>query len=207
MKLILTSVAANVMNELLPHLEKSPQNLPVLFIPTAADPYVERSWMEDDRNKLQQLGFNVIDFNLKNKTISEVEGAFSNIGAIFVAGGNTFYLLEKIRQSGFDKVLKKFLDKGFPYIGSSAGSVILGPNIEPMYYLDDPTQAPALKDYQGLGLVDFITLPHYDESKYKQGYKELVKKYRQEYKLQPLDDNQAIIINEDKLESITVKQA
>ena len=67
MKLILTSVAANVMNELLPHLEKSPQNLPVLFIPTAADPYVERSWMEDDRNKLQQLGFNVIEnFKIPN---------------------------------------------------------------------------------------------------------------------------------------------
>lgn len=200
--LFLTSQASNTLHLLLPFLNGKPENLSVAFIPTAADPYTNRSWMENDRNKLNELGFNVVDLDLKNKMIEEIEHTLSKADIIFVAGGNTFYLLGKIRQCGLDKVLKRLSEKNIIYIGSSAGSVVIGPNIEPMKYLDDPTQEGTLIDYFGIGLVDFIVLPHYDNPKYKNIYRELLKNYRRKYKLQPLGDNQAIVLDRDKFEII-----
>ena len=194
MKLFLTSVAANVLEKLVPLLPKSPKELSVLFVPTAADPYENREWMEDDRNKLLELGFNVFDFDLKDKSEGEVKKALSKTDIVFVAGGNTFYLLEKVKLSGFDNAIKDSSNQRQIYIGSSAGSVILGPNIEPMKYLDDSTKALSLSDYSGLNLIDYIVLPHFDNKKYKEAYEKLTREYRNIYKLKPLNDDQFIAI-------------
>lgn len=202
MKLFLTSVAANVLDKLVPLLSKSPKELSVLFIPTGADPYKSREWMDDDRNKLVELRFNVSDFDLNGKKEDEVRQVLLKTNIAFVAGGNTFYLLEKVRQSRFDKVVKDLIKKDLIYIGSSAGSVILGPNIEPMKYLDDPSKAPSLSDYSGMGLVDFVLLPHFDNKKYDDAYKKLMKEYKNIYKLQPLADNQAIIVNGNEIKIV-----
>ena len=202
MKLFLTSVAANVLGKIVPYLPKSPRELSVVFIPTAANPYKSKEWMEDDRKKLAELGFNISDFDLNGKKENEVRQVLSRANIVFVSGGNTFYLLEKVRQSGFEKVVKDLINKGLIYIGSSAGSVILGPNIEPMKYLDDSSEAPSLLDYSGMGLVDFIALPHFDNKQYDQNYKELMSEYKDKYKLKPLADDQVIIVDGSRLENI-----
>lgn len=202
MKVFLTSFAADVIDKLVPLLPKPPKDLSTLFIPTGANPYENREWMKEDRDKLKDLGFKVSSFDLKDKTEKEVRTELDNTDIVFVSGGNTFYLLEKVKQSGFDKVVKDFISKGKIYIGSSAGSVILGPNIEPMKYLDDSSKAPTLSDYSGLELIDFIVLPHSDNKNYDKMYKELIEEYKNIYKLQPLNDNQAIVIDGEKIQTI-----
>lgn len=197
MKVFLTSFAANVMDKVVPLLSKTPKDLSILFIPTGANPYESREWMEEDRDKLKEFGFKVSSFDLKDKTEKEVRIALDNVDIVFVSGGNTFYLLEKVRQSGFDKAVKDFIGKGKIYIGSSAGSVILGPNIEPMKYLDNSSKAPFLSDYSGMGLVDFVVLPHFDNKKYDEVYRKLISEYKDSYKLKPLKDDQAIIIDKN----------
>ncbi|MEK7186322.1 MAG: Type 1 glutamine amidotransferase-like domain-containing protein [Patescibacteria group bacterium] len=200
MKLFLTSVAVNVLDKIIPLLPKNPRELSVAFIPTAATPYESREWMDDDRNKLIKIGFNVIDFDLNSKTEEKVRETLSKVDIVFVAGGNTFYLLEKVRQSGFDKVVKDLINKGLIYIGSSAGSIILGPTIEPIKYLDDRSKAPDLSDDYGMKFIDFIVLPHFDNKQYDQAYRELMSEYKDKYRLEPLADNQVIVIDGDKFE-------
>jgi len=205
MKLYLTSVASQSLDEIIPDLSKRPQELKVLFIPTAADTYAEdnRPWFDADRNKFIELGFQLEDFDIKDKTEDEVRKALSKLDIIFVAGGNTFYLLEKVRECGLDKVLREIAQiervdlRGLSekiYIGSSAGSIIVGPNIEPIKSFDDPSAAD-LDSYDAIGLVDFVILPHWGKDKYKEKQAAVIKEYGHKYKLKPIKDGEMINIS------------
>lgn len=120
-----------------------------------------------------------------------------NASIIFVSGSNTFHLLEKVRESGFDKVVKEFVDKGVIYIGSSAGSVLVGPDIEPVAALEDRSSIN-LDSTKGIGLVDFVTLPHYGKEKYKPKYEKIVKDFSGKYELIKLEDKQAVVVEDKK---------
>jgi peptidase E len=50
-------------------------------------------------------------------------------GGIYIMGGNTFKLLDRIKKSGFDSKLKSFLHGGRPVFGLSAGAIIFGASI------------------------------------------------------------------------------
>ena len=123
-KLFLTSVACLTLDKITELLPSDPSKLKVAFIPTASNLYKDKSWMYKDRDKLVTMGFEVQDLDIADKTKDVIEKELNSIDVVFVSGGNTFYLLEKVRESGFDEVIKKLIDKGVVYIGSSAGSAI-----------------------------------------------------------------------------------
>lgn len=198
-KLFLASVASNTIEEFIKILPEPPNKLTVAFIPTAADPYEDKWFVEEDRNKLKEKGFNVRDVDLKNKTEQELSAELEGIDILFVAGGNTFYLLQKVRESGFDKIAKEVVQKGIIYVGSSAGATLACPTIEPIKTLDDSSKAPSLKSFEGLKLVDFVILPHFGKEKYKAKYEKIMKEYTNAgYKVIPLTDNQAIAVEGDE---------
>lgn len=194
-KLFLASVVSNVIDKFIETLSESPDKLKVAFIPTAADPYEDKWFVENDRNKLKERKFNLKEIDIKGKSKQELENILKDIDIIFVAGGNTFYLLEKGRESGFDEIVKKLVRKGVIYVGSSAGAVFVCPTIEPIKTLDDPSKASSLKSFKGLNLTDFVILPHYGEKKYKTKYEKIMKEYgHSRFKIIPLTDKQAIIV-------------
>ena len=123
--IILASSFNTVVGEL---QEKSllPKTASVAFIPTAGDPYPERPWIDADRKALVELGYNVTDIDLKGVTAESLEKELSSHDIIFVAGGNTTYLVQQSYISGFDDVIRGFLERGKLYIGSSAGSILAG---------------------------------------------------------------------------------
>jgi dipeptidase E len=162
MKLFLTSKAVNVLDKIASMLEKKPGDLKVIFIPNAGDPYGDnKPWVEADRNKLIELGFNVKDFDLREKTEKDTRKALLNTDVIFVAGGNAFYLLQKIRESGFDKVIQELISSNKIYIGSSAGSYVACPTIEAANWKQRDKNIVGLKDLTALNLVTFLVLAHY----------------------------------------------
>lgn len=71
--------------------------------------------------------------------------------AVFVGGGNTFRLLNYVRQSDFQRQLKAYLDAGGIYYGGSAGAILCGRSIEPASNLDE--NAVGLTDLTGLDLL------------------------------------------------------
>ena len=194
-KLLLTSKKLDKLSDL---ITNSPQNVKVAFIPTAGDPYENKWFVDEDREKLKKAGFQLTDVDLKNTTKDELMNALADSDVIFVSGGNTFYLLEKVKESGFDKVILSLIEKGVIYVGSSAGAILAGPSIEPAKDLDDPSKAPNLKSYEGLGLVDFIILPHYGKEKYKEKYQKIMDEYGNgQHKLVLITDEQSIIVEGD----------
>lgn len=202
MKLFLTSLASEVLDLVLPLLPNEPKNLKCAFIPTAADPYgdIPMPWMVADREKLVSMGFSVIDYDIKNKSIGVLRKDLKEYQIIFVAGGNTFYLLSEVQKSGFDIVIKELLKQGIVYIGSSAGSMIMGPDLKHVVTLDHPEQVPLLTDYTCLGLIRERIVPHSGREKYAERHKKITEEWGDS--ILPLQDNQAFVINGDSMEII-----
>ncbi len=77
--------------------------------------------------------------------------------AIYTGGGNTFVLLNQLYKNKLIEPLKESLQKGTPYLGTSAGSNICGVSIQTTN--DMPIQYPPT--FEALGMVPFNINPHY----------------------------------------------
>ncbi len=80
--------------------------------------------------------------------------------AVFVGGGNTYVLLKRLRESGLLDGIRDRVRAGLPYIGSSAGSNVAGPNI----LTTNDWNVVGLDVFDALGLVAFNVNPHYLET-------------------------------------------
>lgn len=195
MKLLLTSagfVNKEVSDLFLKLLNKPVDQVKIAFIPTASRTEEEIKYVEESRRELLDLGIkNIVTLNLDHKIKTDEIKYFD---AIYVCGGNTFYLLSKIFESGLDKILKDY--QGL-YVGVSAGSIVVGPNIE----ISAPWDENDIKlvDTTGLGIVNFAVAPHY-QRKEKSIIDEI--QSRVEYEIIRLTDNQAVFVDGDKKEFI-----
>jgi dipeptidase E len=132
------------------------------FIPSngvkGSEPYIEQ-WraIAQDYN----AEFNVID-NSVNDAEEQRKLLYSNI--ILISGGNTFGLLQNLRNSGLDKSIKEFTEKSdFVLAGFSAGALVLTPTIEICSLPGFDENLFELKDLTGLSIVNFEVFPHYNE--------------------------------------------
>jgi dipeptidase E len=83
--------------------------------------------------------------------------AVLNASAIFTGGGNTFELVHQLYENDILNVLKQVLEKGTPYLGTSAGSNICGVNMKNTN--DMPIVYPA--SFKTLGCIPFNINAHY----------------------------------------------
>ncbi len=176
----------------------------VAFIPTAGDLYSDKPWQDRDRDKLKELGFQVEDVDLKATQHEELNKELSEVDIIFVAGGNTSYLLEKAQESGFLEITKHLVNSGKIYIGSSAGSLLAGPNIEIDKIYDEGEFGKELSSYEGLGLVDFVVLLHANREDYRPYIDKIKAEYGQKLSLVELKDTQAFVLIDGSKELIEV---
>lgn len=86
--------------------------------------------------------------NFEGKEAAELE-AFD---AIFLSGGCTYLLLDRLRQSGFDRALIDYFNAGGTIYGGSAGAIVLGANIEACAHID--RNVCGLTKMTGLDLVN-----------------------------------------------------
>jgi dipeptidase E len=77
--------------------------------------------------------------------------------ALFVGGGNTFRLLDRLHRKGLVEAIRDRVGSGAPYMGASAGTVISSPTMKTTN--DMPIVQPP--SFQALGLVRFQINPHY----------------------------------------------
>jgi dipeptidase E len=152
----------------------------------------EQFYIDGSIKELEDLGIKVIEFNIA-KHESFVNFPLYDI--YYVCGGNTFYILDRMRKTGVDKILINAVKKGKFYLGVSAGSIIPGPDIE-VAGLGDSNDVN-LKDLTGLKLVPYIITPHYNQKEESDVQK--FKEKRKGEQIIALTDDQAIFVEDGKM--------
>jgi dipeptidase E len=126
----------------------------LLFIPYARPSGISY----DDYTTIAKKAFASINIDVKGiHEFNDSKNAIQNAEAIFTGGGNTFELVNQLYKNDVLTDLKQVLEKGTPYLGTSAGSNICGVNM--MNTNDMPIVYPP--SFTTLGCVSFNINAHY----------------------------------------------
>lgn len=135
---------------------------------TGADPERKKKHIEKDVDFLRALGLDVEIVDLRDYfgKQGQLKKIITELGAIFVSGGNVFVLRQAMKLSGLDHILKKLQsDPDFLYSGYSAAGCVLSLSLKPYEIVDDATDTPyiELKEvlWDGLGFINYAFLPHW----------------------------------------------
>ena len=175
----------------------------VTFIPTASVVEKVVFYVEAGKKELVKLGLTVDELEVSTATADEITGKLEKNDFIYITGGNVFFLLQELRRTGADKVIKKQVEAGKLYIGESAGSMIASPNIEYAQDMDSVKKAPNLNTFEAMSLVDFYPIPHHTNFPFKKAAEKIINKYKATLTLYPISNKEAISVNGDdvKVES------
>lgn len=127
----------------------------VAFV-TAASLGDEQLYFERVREPLAVAGLRAVHCDWKSSPLEALERA----GAIVVGGGNTYALLKRLREAKLLDPIRQRIRAGTPYVGSSAGSNVAGPNI----LTTNDWNVVGLDVFEALRLVPFNLNPHYLET-------------------------------------------
>ena len=136
----------------------------ILFIPYARPSGISY----DEYTQIASKAFSKI--GIKIRGIQEFENpitAVQNAKAIFTGGGNTFVLVDTLQNKKIFPVIKKVVQSGTLYFGTSAGSNIMGVDMKTSN--DMPIVYPS--SFKTLGLIPFNINPHYLDPDLKSKHK------------------------------------
>lgn len=126
----------------------------IIFIPYARPSGISY----DVYTRIAKKAFATININVKGiHEYKEPKEALKKAKGIFVGGGNTFELVNKIYQNEIMDVIKEEVNNGTPYFGTSAGSNICGLTMQTTN--DMPIVYPP--SFKTLELIPFNINPHY----------------------------------------------
>lgn len=204
-QLFLTSASDYVIQDIVKKLPSKLLGTNVAFINTASE--IEEGdlwWVRAEKDGLLKVGFNVDEFSITGMSKNEIENRLKDKQIIYFCGGNTFYLLDQVIKTGCDQIIKDKIENGAIYIGSSAGSMIVGTRIDLVSTIDDASKASDLKS-TGLGIVDLSILPHWGSSEFKEGYLSGVgTMYTEGVKIIPLTNQQYLWVKDKTFNLIQV---
>lgn len=208
-RLFLASSIDCVASDIAKHIGQA-SNLKTVFISTAAEVETgDKQWFKDDRQGLVNAGFDLFDYTLTGKNLKQLETDLAQVDVIHVNGGNSFYLLLQARISGFDQFVKKAVNQGKIYLGSSAGSLVASPDISIAETIEAKAYEAELKTFEAFNLVDFIVLPHWGNKHFKDLYlnHRLDTAYKKGNKLILLNDDQYVEVKDDWYQIVDVSKS
>ncbi len=136
---------------------------------TKADVERRRLHIEKDMQSLEQIGLHPVLLDLKEyfEKKEALKAKLTELGGIFISGGNVFVLRQAMKLSGLDGILiNSEVPEEFVYAGYSAAGCVLSPTLKSYSIVDDATDHPYEGQHEtiwkGLGLVDFAFMPHYN---------------------------------------------
>jgi dipeptidase E len=125
----------------------------VLFIPHALhdrDAYASLA-----RDRFRKMGYALESLHLA----ADARQAIDDAEAVFIGGGNTFRLLNALYELDLLRAIRRRVDGGMSYVGSSAGTVVACPTIKTTN--DMPIVQPP--SFDALGLVSFQINAHFQD--------------------------------------------
>ena len=180
-------------------LPKKIRDCSIAYITTASKKVNDDSYVKIHREQMDRLNFSYTEFDIAGKTEEVLRKALNGYDVVLVEGGNTFYLLKAVRESGFDRVVKDLVENGVVYIGSSAGSYIACPSIIMATWSTHNFDRCGIVDFTGMNMVSFLFKAHYAPS-----MESMVREKMQnlEYPLKILNDGQAILVQDENIQFI-----
>ena len=175
----------------------------VTFIPTASTPESYKEYVKLGQKSLEGLGLKVLPLDAATASSEEIRSTLSDGDLIYVSGGNTFYLLQELKRKGADKLIQEEIEGGKPYIGESAGAMILAPSIEYVRLMDETHVASELASFAALGLISRYPLPHYRSFPFEEVGEKVLATYGDNLPLVPITNDQAIIVRGSELTIVT----
>lgn len=176
----------------------------VTFIPTASivEEYVGH--VENDKEAFESLGIIVDVLELSTASSADIKEKITSNDYIFISGGNSFYLLQELKETGADLLIKEQVSNGKLYIGTSAGSVVMSPNIQYIELMDDKSFAPKLADYQAMGMTDQYPLVHYSSEPFETVAEEVYQEYKDKLPLVLLSNEQVMTVRDREVSVLSV---
>lgn len=172
----------------------------IAYVITASKKVTDTDYIDRHRQKMTELNFSYTEIDIEGKNQNQLRSALQGYDIILVEGGNTFYLLKAVRDSGFGEIVKDLLKQGVVYIGSSAGSYIACPTIT-MAAWSNRYDHCGITEYSAMNLVPFLVYAHCTPDQLDfltQQAKNL------SLPLRVLSDEQAVLVQDGKVQMLGV---
>jgi dipeptidase E len=142
-------------------VESLKKSAKVLYIPhanrkQAGDYSGSISWVTETLNVIDQKKQLVIECIGDLRSVDELNG----YDAVYIGGGNTYFLLDLLKDCGLAEKLVDYYNRGGHIYGGSAGAIILGKTIA-----TSPDDLIGVnKDFDGLNLLGGMSIAcHYEK--------------------------------------------
>jgi dipeptidase E len=96
----------------------------IVFVPFAL--YDRNGYTARARERFRAMGCTLVSLHDVSNPQREIEQA----DAIFVGGGNTFRLLAGLYRLNLLETIRRSVNHGLPYVGSSAGAIVACPTLK-----------------------------------------------------------------------------
>ena len=171
-------------------------NKKVAFIPTASLHEGYTGYVGSARKLFKKLGASVTEIDISTEAYSTIQAVFEDADVIYFTGGNSFFLMDQLRKTEMDELLKKELASGKLMIGESAGAIICAPTIQYIEQMDEKPEDYSQEDNEGLDLIDFYVLPHYLTAPFKKITERIMAEFS-DLNICAINNHQAIIVNDE----------
>lgn len=200
MKIILSGGGSGEQTEEIDNLFASllDKSKSLIYIPIAIDKFRHSypECLKFIKSTFEKLGIKKYELISEKElgTLSEKE--LSNVGGIYIGGGNTAYLMKTLKESTAWNFLKKAAKSDIPIYGGSAGAIILAKTILPSMPSDG--NFVGLEDLSGMNLLNGKDIwCHYKEENEEKILQFIEKNNLQDVIL--LSESTGLFINENQI--------
>ncbi len=190
--------------EWIPEKEGSKKFIPKLKELTSEEQAAKESWLREYKARFNEKGHNVVIVDLKEDP-AKIRETLETVDVIDVGGGDVNWLLDWAKKSKLDTYLKDLLMKDVVYMGASAGSMLVNPDIGFTWW-----EPSSFDDRVGLEIIDFMFQPLHGENdvskakEFTERKKHLQSLVDYPWKIYLVMDGQAVKVDGDKVEHVGV---
>lgn len=207
MKLALFSQNVNGLHreKLRNFFDKPLESVKFLYINTPGNykPY-KSEWMQKGEQQWRDIFPLFQEFDLERAY--RIDNSFnfseflSSYDFIFVSGGAAYILTYWMDKTSSRNALKKLVEEDkVVYGGASAGAIFAYKEINTYKELDHPERAPEKID-EGLGVIDFAPIPHWENVEFQSGLVNIKNKFEEKgIVTYTITDDEALFIENNKV--------
>lgn len=175
----------------------------VVFIPTASINEGYKGYVDSARVLWKKMNASILEVEISTASKDEIHKAFEKSDIIYFTGGNTFFLIDQLKKTKVDELVKKHLSNGKLYVGESAGAVVCAKELSYIKPMDEVPEDFSQKDYSGLGLIDFYVVPHYLCFPFKKSSQQIFNEYSN-LNICTLNNSQTILVENGKRREVGI---